>query len=335
MSAVNRRIVLASRPDGEPRESDFRLDAAPAPQPGPGRVLVRNRFISCDAGVRWRLGGDAGYAAPVPIGGVVEGATVGEVTFSDNPRFAVGDWVMAGFGWQEWGEGDGRGLMKIADDRVPRSAWIGALGVSGLTAYFGITRVGALQAGETVLVSSAAGAVGAAAGQVAKLKGAGRVVGIAGGAAKCAWLLAHGFDAAIDYKAESDLAAAVRRECPDGVDIFFDNVGGEMLDAVLTCLALRGRVLISGAVSQYNVAPDARTGLRNTPFLIAQRARMEGFLVWDFARDFKSAWAELADWLAAGQLHAHEDVVDGLDALPRAFCDLFLGQSMGRKIARL
>jgi NADPH-dependent curcumin reductase CurA len=331
----NRRIVLAAYPVGMPRESDFRLEEAENPAPTEGRVLVRNRFVSVDPGMRSRLSGRASYTAPVAIGEVVGSATVGVVIASLHPKFAVGDWVAAAFGWQELGLGDGRGMRKIADLRVPPSAQIGVLGVPGLTAYFGLLDIARPRQGEIILVSSAAGAVGSAAGQIARINGA-KAVGIAGGAEKCRWLVEElGFEAAIDRRAEPDIAAAVARACPQGVDILFDNVGNTLVDAVLPLMRRHGRIVASGQVADYNVAPEERHGVKNTSFFITSRLKMQGLVVFDYSKEFPRAWSDMTDWILTGQLRYREDIDDGIERLPAAFIGLFTGDNFGRKLVSL
>jgi hypothetical protein len=261
---------------------------------------------------------------------------VGRVIASMNQTFAVGDWVAGAFGWQELGlSPGGRGIRRIPEGPIPPSAHIGVLGVPGLTAYFGLLDIGQPKAGETVLVSTAAGAVGSAAGQIARIMGA-RAVGIAGGQAKCKWLTeALGFDAAVDRLAESDIAAAVARECPDGVDVFFDNVGNSLVDPILLQMRPHGRLVISGQTADYNLEAEERVGLKNTRSFITARLKMQGLVVFDYAREFPKAWADLTAWILDGRLKYREDVVDGLEALPAAFVGLFTGENFGRKLARL
>ncbi len=330
----NRRFVLARRPQGVPVADDFRLETVALPEPAEGQVVVANRFISVDPGMRSRLSAAETYAAPLDLGAVVEGATVGQVAASRNPKFQPGDWVASAFGWQEYGLSDGRGMRKLADDRVPPSTAIGVLGIPGITAYFGLSEIGRVREGETVLVSSAAGAVGSAAGQIAAIRGA-RAVGIAGGPDKCRWLTDElGFAAAIDRRAEPDLAAAVSRTCPDGVDVLFDNVGNALIDAVLPLMRRGGRIVVSGQVADYNAGPE-RPGIVNTQFFITSRLTMAGLVAFDYVRQYPQAWAEMTDWILAGRLKYREDVVDGLEHLPAAFIGLFKGENFGRKLIRL
>jgi hypothetical protein len=333
---INRRVVLAAHVAGTPTESDFRVDAVEQAEPGDGEVLVRNHFVSVDPGMRGRLSGHASYTVPVPLGGVVGSATVGRVVASRREGFAEGDWVAGAFGWQELGlSPGGRGIRHVPEGPIPPSAHIGVLGVPGLTAYFGLIDIGEPKVGETVLVSTAAGAVGSAAGQIARIMGA-RAVGIAGGPAKCRWLTeALGFDAAIDRLGETDIAAATARECPDGVDVFFDNVGNSLVDPILPLMRQHGRLVISGQTADYNLAHEERVGLKNTRSFITARLKMQGLVVFDYAREFPNAWAELTGWILDGRLKYREDVVDGLEALPAAFVGLFKGANFGRMLARL
>jgi NADPH-dependent curcumin reductase CurA len=333
---INRRVVLAAHVAEMPRVSDFRIDTVDQAGPGEGEVLVRNHFASVDPGMRGRLSGEASYTVPVPLGGVVGSATVGRVIASRVDAFAEGDWVAGAFGWQELGlSPGGRGIRRIPEGPIPPSAHIGVLGIPGLTAYFGLLDIGEPKVGETVLVSTAAGAVGSAAGQIARINGA-FTVGIAGGPAKCRWLTeALGFDAAIDRLAEPDIAAAVARACPDGVDVFFDNVGNSLVDPILPLMKLHGRLVISGQTADYNLPAEARVGLKNTRTFITARLKMQGLVVFDYAREFPKAWAELTGWILDGRLKYREDIVDGLESLPAAFVGLFEGQNFGRKLARL
>lgn len=331
---TNRRFVLARRPQGVPVADDFRLETVDLPNPADGQVVVANRFVSVDPGMRSRLSAAETYAAPLEIGAVIEGATVGQVVASNNPKYQPGDWVAAAFGWQDYGLGDGRGMRKLADDRLPPSTAIGVLGIPGMTAYFGLSEIGRPKEGETVLVSSAAGAVGSAAGQIAAIKGA-RAIGIAGGPDKCRWLAEElGFAAAIDRRAEPDLAAAVARACPDGVDVLFDNVGNALVDAVLPLMRRGGRIVVSGQVADYN-AGLGRPGIVNTQFFITSRLTMAGLVAFDYVRQYPQAWAEMTDWILSGRLKYREDVVDGLQHLPSAFIGLFKGENFGRKLIRL
>jgi NADPH-dependent curcumin reductase CurA len=331
----NRRVVLAAYLDGAPEARHFRLEEADIPELAEGQVLVRNSYVTVDPGMRGRLSGKASYTAPVPLGGVLGGASIGQVVTSRNPKYSQGDWVAAAFGWQQYAIGDGPGMRKVTDLRVQVSAQVGVLGIPGLTAYFGLLDIGQPKPGETVLVSTAAGAVGSAAGQIASIKGC-RTVGIAGGEAKRRYLLDElGFDAAIDRLAEPDIAAAVSRACPDGVDIFFDNVGNTLVDPVLPLMRLHGRIVASGQTADYNIPVEQRHGLKNTTHFITHRLKMQGLVVFDSVREYPKAWAEMTEWILDGRLKHREDVETGLERAPGAFIGLFKGENFGRKLIKL
>lgn len=331
-----RRWVLNEAPSGLPDDNTFRLDSFDPGALEDGEVLVAVRYISIDPGMRSRLSGDS-YSAAMAPGEVIESAGLGEVIDSKNEKYAVGDWVMGATGWTSHVKGKPRGLVKIQKEifqgPLTITAAIGVLGIPGLTAYFGLKDLGSPKEGETVLVSSAAGTVGATTGQIAKMMGL-NAVGIAGGADKCGYLKEIGFDGVIDYKAESDLRKAIRTACPDGVDIYLDNVGGEMLDAAISNMNERGRLVISGAVSEYN--RDKPVGIRNTLDFISKRLRMEGLVVFDYAADFQKAQMEMAGWIMEGKLSYREIITDGLENAPAAFGDLFNGADVyGRRIVKV
>lgn len=329
----SRRFVLAEHVTGLPTPAHFRLETVDLPEPGEGEILVRNEYISVDPGMRGRLSGVVTYAPPLAPGEVIEAATVGEVVVSRHPKFAAGDHVVAGFGWQEHALSNGRGVRRIADDRLPRSLWIGVLGIPGLTAYFGLLEVGQAKAGETVLVTSAAGPVGATAGQLAHRAGC-RVVGVAGGGPKCVWLGELGFDAAVDYKAAPDLDRALAAVAKGGIDVLFDNVGNAMIDRVLPLMKPFGRIVVSGQIADYNLPPGERVGITNTMAFIGQRLTMRGFVAFDFVKEFPRAWADLGAAILAGELKYREDIEDGFERLPEAFIGLFSGANFGRKLIR-
>ncbi len=331
------RVVLARRVVRAPSHEDFRIEPFDVPQLRDGEVLVRNFLISADPGSRSILSGDSSYTQALEIGNVMEGFAMGEVVSSLNPRFAAGDVVTLGAGWQTHAVVGGRGyLSKIEERRLPWSYWIGVLGVPGMTAYFGLRRVAQLAEGETVVISSAAGPVGATAGQLARLWGAGRVVGIAGGPAKCAWLReVVGFDEVIDRHERPDLAAALAEACPKGIDVLFDNVGAAMIDAALPLMKVRGRIVASGAVGDYNVPQRERARVANTDLFISRRLRMEGLVVFDDLRSFKAAQAEVADLILSGRLLVAEMIADGIERLPEMFCGLFEGEGFGRRLVRI
>ena len=332
-SGVSRRWVIARHARGIPSTDDFALEEVPVPVPGSGELLVRNELISVDAGVRSRLSRDS-YLPRAAIGEIVDGFGVGVVEQSDNPKFPEGAMVAAGLGWQEHYVSNGRGLLALDPDLyvppITNGAAIGVLGVSGLTAYFGLLRLGDPQPGETVLVSSAAGTVGATAGQIARIEGC-RAVGIAGGPAKVAYVTGElRFDACIDYKSAEDISAAVAGACPDGVDVYFDNVGGQTLDAALVNMNVGGRIPMVGQLSEYT--RNEPVGVRHVQEFVERRLRMQGMVVWDFLREFKEATADMATWIRSGDLVYREEIVDGFENLPEAFAGLFTGETLGRRL---
>jgi NADPH-dependent curcumin reductase CurA len=334
MSPTNRHIRLAARPSGLPQPSDWDLTEEPVPSPDAGEFVVTISHISLDPAMRGWMNAGASYIDAVEIGDVMRAGAVGEVTASEHPRFAVGDQVYGAFGVQEHALSDGSGVFKIDPSTAPLPTYLGALGLPGMTAYFGLLDVGKLKSGDTVVVSGAAGAVGSVAGQIAKIKGA-RVIGIAGGEEKCRWLVEElGFDEAIDYKAQ-DVRRTLRERAPAGVDLYFDNVGGEILDAVLTRLARGARIVICGAVSQYNATEGVR-GPSNYLSLLVFRASMIGMVVFDYAPRFGEAAAEIAGWMRAGELISREHIVDGgVAAFPDALLKLFSGENIGKLVLRV
>jgi NADPH-dependent curcumin reductase len=334
MTSTNQQVRLAARPSGLPQSSDWELTEEPIPTPGPGQLVAAISHVSLDPAMRGWMNAGASYIEPVEIGDVMRAATVARVLASEHPGFEPGDHVYGTFGVQEYALSDGKGVIKIDTSLAPAPTYLGTLGLSGLTAYFGLLDVGRLKDGDTVVVSGAAGAVGNAAGQIAKIKGA-RVVGIAGGETKCRWLTEDlGFDAAIDYKSQ-DVRRALRESAPNGVDLFFDNVGGEILDAVLTRLARGARIVICGAVSQYN-ATDGVRGPDNYLSLLVARASMTGMVIFDYAPRFGEAARELGAWLAEGRLVSREHIVDGgVQAFPEALLKLFAGENVGKLVLRV
>jgi hypothetical protein len=335
----NRRWVLARRPQGIPRESDFHLERTPIPEPGPGQFLVRNVFIPVDPGMRPGLSDDrTGVQAfpPVPIGAVVGYLTVGQVLRSEHPDFAPGDWVTDYLLWQDYALSDGTRARKIAlHPSLSPSTACGVLGVPGLSAYFGMLRLALLKPGDVVLVTSIAGAVGSIAGQIAALKGC-RVVGTAGGARKCAWARERfGFQHLIDYKARPDLAAAIGEVCPDGIDVLFDNVGNAMIDLVLPLMRANGRIVICGQIADYGVPYAEAPGIRNTNRFAFQRLTMFGLFTPAFVDQYAAAIAEMTEWILAGKLDYVEDMEAGFEKLPAAFAGLFRGENFGRKLIKI
>ncbi|MDP3815756.1 NADP-dependent oxidoreductase, partial [Pseudomonas sp.] len=301
---LNRQFLLAQRPVGLPSRDTFSYVENAVGEPGPGQILVKNAYLSLDPAMRGWMNDAKSYIPPVGIGEVMRALGVGQVIASQNPNFAVGDTVNGALGVQDYFLGEPKGFYKVDPSRAPLPLYLSALGMTGMTAYFALLDVGAPKAGETVVISGAAGAVGSIAGQIAKLKGC-RVVGIAGGADKCKLLIDElGFDGAIDYKNE-DLHAALKRECPKGVDVYFDNVGGDILDAVLTRINFKARVVICGAISQYN-NKEAVKGPSNYLSLLVNRARMEGMVVTDYVSRYPEAMRDMAEWLASGKLKSKE-----------------------------
>ncbi|BEP37728.1 NADP-dependent oxidoreductase [Variovorax sp. V59] len=339
---VNHQVRLAKRPEGAATREHWQFTTEPVGEPAEGGVLVKTLSLSLDPAMRGWLNDAKSYIAPVEIGAVMRAGGIGRVVASKNPDFAVGDTVYGTLGVQEYvlvpqEEIKRSGLAKIDLRAGTIHQWLNVLGMPGMTGYFGLMDVGQPKAGETVVISGAAGAVGQTVGQLAKIKGC-RVVGIAGGQAKCDWVVKElGFDACIDYKAG---AAAVRdglkAHCPKGVDIYFDNVGGEILDAVLARLARKARVIICGAISQYNNANSMpAAGPRNYLSLLVNRARMEGIVVFDYADRFPIAVAELAGYLKDGRMKSKEDVVVGLDTFPEALNRLFSGENFGKLVLQV
>jgi NADPH-dependent curcumin reductase len=334
MSTTNHQVRLGARPTGLPEASHWSHTEEPVPVPGEGEFVVEISHISVDPAMRGWMNAGASYIDPVEVGDVMRAGAVGRVSASQHAGFAIGDHVNGAFGVQEHALSDGAGVIKIDPSLAPLPTYLGALGMTGMTAYFGLLDVGRLQQGDTVVVSGAAGAVGSVAGQIAKIKDC-RVIGIAGGEEKCRWLVEElGFDAAIDYKNE-DVRHSLREAAPDGVDVYFDNVGGDILDAVLTRLARGARIVICGAVSQYN-ATEAVRGPANYLSLLVFRASMIGMVVFDYAPNFGQAAGEIAGWMAEGRLISREDIVDGgVSAFPDALLKLFAGENIGKLVLRI
>jgi NADPH-dependent curcumin reductase CurA len=333
MEALNHQFKLAARPVGIPKQSDWEYCEEAVSEPGEGEVLVKVQYLSMDPAMRGWMNDSRSYIPPVGIGDVMRALGAGEVLASNHPAVNVGDHVTGLLGVQEYCVAHGATLQKVDPDLAPLPVYLGALGMPGMTAYFGLLDIGKPQEGETVVVSGAAGAVGGVAGQIAKIKGA-RAVGIAGGAEKCRHVVEElGFDAAIDYKA-GDLDAALAEHCPDGIDVYFDNVGGEILDAALARLARNARVIICGAISQYNSLEQVR-GPANYLSLLVNHASMTGFVVTDYLDRYSEGAAEMAGWLAAGKLKAREDVAEGLETFPDTLLRLFAGENTGKLVLKL
>ncbi len=331
----NRRMILAERPTGTVDERTVRLEEVDVPAPGAGEALAKVRYLSIDPTIRTWMDDAPGYLPPIGIGEVVRSGGVAEVVQSNSEHYAVGDMVFGLTGWQEYVLADeGARALQVLPAGVAPTTALGVLGLNGATAYFGLIDVGKISEGDVVVVSGAAGATGSAAGQIARCKGAAKVVGIAGGPQKCAWVVDElGFDAAIDYKYD-DVAARLREHCPGGIDLYFDNVGGPILDACLAQLAMRGRIVLCGAIASYN--DRARTeGPANYSALIIRRGRMEGFIVLDYFDRLAEAQAELAGWLAAGKLKSAEHIVQGIEHAPDALNLLFTGGNTGKVLVEV
>jgi NADPH-dependent curcumin reductase CurA len=333
MTDVNHRLLLVRRPEGVPVAEDFEIVETPIDEPGEGQVRVATEFISLDPAMRGWMSDVPSYMPPVGLGEVMRAGAIGKVTASASDRIAVGDTVTGMLGVQEHAIADASGVFVVDPSLAPLPTYLGALGMTGMTAYFGLLDVGALKEGETVVVSAAAGAVGSVVGQIAKLKGC-RTVGIAGGEDKCRMVVDElGFDACIDYKA-GPIGPQLREATPDRVDVYFDNVGGEILDAVLGRLAMHARVVICGAISQYNAAESR--GPANYMALLVRRSRMEGFLVFDYAARFGEAAREMAGWIADGRLIAKEEIAEGgIAGFQPALLRLFEGSNVGKLVLRV
>jgi NADPH-dependent curcumin reductase CurA len=335
MPDVNRQWLLAARPKGMVKESDFKWVEGPVPQPKDGEVLVRNLWLSFDPAMRGWMEDRASYVPPVKIGEPMRAGSVGQVIESKSSDFKVGDLVQGTFGWQDYVTPQPGGMMpvsKLLPGVTPELA-LGVLGGTGITAYFGVLDLGQPKEGNTCVVSGAAGATGSVAGQIARIKGC-RTVGIAGGPEKCRWLLEEaGFDGAIDYKSENT-SARLRELCPKGIDIYFDNVGGPILEDCLGQLAMNARVVLCGGISAYNES-DPPPGPRNIMNLVLMRARMEGFIVIDYVSRFGEAIQQLATWVAAGKIAHAEDIQEGLENAPKTFQRLFQGKNLGKQLLKI
>jgi NADPH-dependent curcumin reductase CurA len=337
MAETARRIVLASRPVGEPKPGDFRLEEFSPPDPGPGQVLLRTLWLSLDPYMRGRMSDAPSYAAPVEIGQVMEGGTVSDVLASHVDGFAVGDTVVGRTGWQTHALSDGRGLRKLDRSEAPISYALGVLGMPGMTAYAGLTEIGKPQAGETLVVAAASGAVGSVVGQIAKIKGL-RAVGIAGGAEKCRFVVDElGFDACVDHRA-ADLPARLREACPHGIDIYFENVGGRVFEAVFPLLNPFSRIPVCGLISQYN-AVEAAAAAFQVPQLfravLNKRLAIRGFIVSDFASVQPDFLRDVSTWLREGRIKYREDVIDGLEHAPAGLIGLLKGENFGKRVVRV
>jgi NADPH-dependent curcumin reductase len=327
---TNKRVLLASRPSGWVNEANFRIEEAPVPQPTQGEVLVRNLWLSLDPYMRGRMSDAKSYVKGVELGEVMAGQTVGEVIDSRTEKFAKGDKVLTQTGWQLYAVT--REATKVDEKRAPLSCYLGILGMPGMTAYFGLKEIGQPKAGDTVVVSAASGAVGSAVGQLAKLWGS-RAVGIAGGGQKCDYVTRElGFDACVDYKA-ANLREALRHACPAGVDVYFDNVGGEIFDTLLQEMNLHSRVVVCGLISDYN-ATEVR-GIRNWRAVLVNRIKLQGMIVFDWKERYGEALKALAGYLAEGRLKYRESVLEGLENAPRGLIGLLKGENFGKQLVKL
>jgi NADPH-dependent curcumin reductase CurA len=326
----NRRVLLASRPAGWVTEANFRIDEAPAPAPADGEVLVKNLWLSLDPYMRGRMSDAKSYVKGVDIGGVMVGQTVGEVIESKHAQLKRGDKVLTQLGWQLYGTT--REAIPVRDTQTPLSYYLGILGMPGFTAYFGLKEIGQPRAGDTVVVSAASGAVGSVVGQLARLSGC-RAVGIAGGPQKCEYVKRElGFDECIDYKAGS-LNDALKQACPRGVDVYFDNVGGETLDTLLRHMSLFSRIVVCGLISDYNATTPY--ALKNIRAILVNRIRMQGMIVFDWKDRYGEAQQALAGYLAEGKLKYRESVVEGLENAPKGLIALLKGQNFGKQLVKL
>lgn len=332
---MNRQITLAARPVGYPKETDFKLVQTTIPKPEDGHVLLKTLYLSVDPYMRGRMNAARSYAANVEHNEVMVGGVISEVIESRHSHYQVGDIVNANTGWQEYAVSGTDGLRKIDPSIAPISTGIGILGMPGLTAYFGLLEVGKLQDGETVFVSGAAGAVGSAVGQIAKIRGC-RVVGSAGTDEKIDYITDElGFDAGFNYKNATDYQAKLAELCPDGIDVYFDNVGGQITDAVFPNLRVKGRVVICGQISQYNLE-NPETGPRFLWHLITQRARIEGFLVFEFADRYTEALLQMAEWIKQGKLKYRETIAEGgIEKAPAAFISMLKGGNIGKQLVKI
>ncbi|HPG94898.1 MAG TPA: NADP-dependent oxidoreductase [Dokdonella sp.] len=332
-NSTNRQFRLAKRPVGMVKRSDFDFVESAMPVAGEGEILVKVLYLSLDPAMRGWMNEGKSYIPPVAIGEVMRAGAAGVVVASNHPAFALGDHVVGALGVQDYAVSNGKGLTKVDPAVAALPVHLGTLGMPGMTAYFGILDVGKLKSGDSVVVSGAAGAVGQVVGQIAKIKGC-HVVGIAGGADKCRYITTElGFDAAIDYKSE-DVKEGLRQHCPKGIDVYFDNVGGDILDAALSRLAMHARIVICGAISQYNSTEPVK-GPSNYLSLLVNRASMTGMVVFDYAARYGEAVQEMAGWMKAGKLKTREDIEVGLETFPDTLLKLFKGENTGKLVLKV
>lgn len=333
MPVTSREIRLAARPRGMPTASDFELAEVELPEPAEGELLIRNAFVSVDPYMRGRMNDVRSYVPPFALGEALTGGAVGRVERSHHADWPDGTWVVHDQGWREAALSTGKGLRRVDPGAAPVSTALGVLGMPGLTAFVGLHDIGVLAQGDTVFVSGAAGAVGSVAGQLARIGGAARVIGSAGSPAKVAWLEEVGFDAAFDHR-ESTARDALRELAPDGIDLYFDNVGGDTLEAALGAMRARGRIVACGAISHYN-ATELPPGPRNLFLLVTRRLRMQGFIVSDHGDRFGAFVAAVAPLVASGELRYRETVVEGIEHAPEAFIGLLRGDNVGKMLVRV
>jgi NADPH-dependent curcumin reductase CurA len=333
MADTNKQIHLAARPAGFPKPSDFRPVEQPIPEPAEGEFLAGISYLSVDPYMRGRMNAARSYADPQKLDETMGGGAVGKVLASRNPGFQEGEYVVGMFGWQQYAISDGKGVMKVDPRAAPISTSLGVLGMPGLTAYFGMVDVCVPRPGETVVVSGAAGAVGSAAGQIARIHGC-RVIGIAGGSDKTRWIVQDlGFDAAVDYKA-GNMMETLKELCPAGVDCYFDNVGGAIADAVFALMNPKGRIAICGQISMYNLEKP-ETGPRLLPWILVRTLMVKGFLVFQYAERYPEAFPALAQWVREGRLQYRETVAEGIENAVPAFLGMLRGENIGKQLVRI
>jgi len=330
---VNRQVRLRGRPQDIPSAEHFEIVTAPGPEPGPGQILVRNHYLSVDPAMRGWVSSVPNYSPPVPVGEVMRAFAVGRVITSRHPAFNVGDIATGLFGWQDFAAVEAGAARRVTETELPMSTALGVLGLNGVTAYFALLELGQPRAGDTVVVSTAAGAVGSCAGQIARIRGC-RTVGITGGPVKAALCRDEfGYDEVIDYRA-GELDAPLAQACPRGADIYFDNAAGRISDSVLRYLAVGARVILCGTASIASWDP-VPTGPRVERQLLIKRARMQGFLAFDYAQRFPEALGALSAWIRAGQLHYREDILEGIEQAPGAIAGLYRGENLGKRLIRI
>ena len=332
MPEVSREVHLVARPSGVPRESDFEIAEVEVPEPEAGQILVRNAYVSVDPYMRPRMNDVRSYVPPFVLGEPLTGGAVGRVVRSKSTELAEGAWVLHGLGWREWALSDGSGMRRLDPDAAPVSTALGVLGMPGFTAYHGLFAIGRPEAGEVVFVSGAAGAVGSAAGQMARIAGC-TVVGSAGSAEKLEWLRELGFDAVFDYR-ETSARDALRELAPDGIDIYFDNVGGNQLEAAIGALRTHGRVVACGSVSRYNDLESA-PGPRNMFLVVTRRLTIQGYIITDHYGAFGEFLPRAGEWVREGRLRYRETVVEGIENAPGAFVGLLAGENVGKMLVRV